>query len=349
MTYDVFISYAHEDRESLVLPLAKELRKRGYRVWFDEFCLNVGDSLVENIDRGIRESRYAILVLSPHFFSKNWTQYEFRGLININVDNPGKLLPIWYDVSREEVQKFSLSLSDIQAIRYNGQPIRELVRSLEFKIGEYKYRVDKKGNFVRSFNKKNVPFINRECGYQTIQSVNTDEMLDANTCISTQDVLIYTYSDEVTELKFNHWQHMSGSIRVISHMAYNCQNGELISTGYEIVENNGTHLTSIVKFKAVKNTIIRVVCEISTTNLYSNLFINGYSDIGFNHRRYIDLFAYYLVLPDTPMYQGIEVYVDSNKYEFSNKSGKLELGYSRKNIKPLTETKFIFKNINILK
>ena len=44
-------------------------------------------------------------VLSKHFFNKGWTRFEFDGLVNINIDNPGKLLPIWYNVSKSDIQK----------------------------------------------------------------------------------------------------------------------------------------------------------------------------------------------------------------------------------------------------
>ena len=45
MLYDVFISYASEDRVKLVRPLAARLRRDGYSVWYDEFELRLGDSV----------------------------------------------------------------------------------------------------------------------------------------------------------------------------------------------------------------------------------------------------------------------------------------------------------------
>ena len=39
--YDIFISYAKEDKEVIALPLAETLSKRGYKVWYDEFALSV--------------------------------------------------------------------------------------------------------------------------------------------------------------------------------------------------------------------------------------------------------------------------------------------------------------------
>jgi hypothetical protein len=50
---DVFISHASEDKDAVARPLAKELLRRGHSVWFDEYELVLGDSLRENIDRGL--------------------------------------------------------------------------------------------------------------------------------------------------------------------------------------------------------------------------------------------------------------------------------------------------------
>ena len=51
---DLFISHASEDKESFVRPLASALVAEDVRVWFDEFELQIGDSLRQKIDEGLR-------------------------------------------------------------------------------------------------------------------------------------------------------------------------------------------------------------------------------------------------------------------------------------------------------
>lgn len=70
-SYDAFISHATEDKEDLVRPLAARLLELGFAIWYDEFQLKVGDSLRRSIDRGLANSRFGIVVLSPSFFAKN--------------------------------------------------------------------------------------------------------------------------------------------------------------------------------------------------------------------------------------------------------------------------------------
>ena len=48
--WDAFICHASEDKDSAVEPLAKALRARGLRVWYDRWTLNIGDSLRRRID-----------------------------------------------------------------------------------------------------------------------------------------------------------------------------------------------------------------------------------------------------------------------------------------------------------
>ena len=76
MLYDAFICHASEDKNDFVRPLAERLRQEHVEVWYDEFSLNVGDSLRRSIDRGLAQSRFGIVVLSPSFFRKHWSQWE---------------------------------------------------------------------------------------------------------------------------------------------------------------------------------------------------------------------------------------------------------------------------------
>ena len=102
MFYDVFICHAAEDKDNFVRPLAGMLKKQRVEVWYDEFSLKVGDSLRRSIDRGLSKSRYGIVVLSPHFFSKNWTEYELDGLVQRqNSSSKIVILPIWHNVDHD--------------------------------------------------------------------------------------------------------------------------------------------------------------------------------------------------------------------------------------------------------
>ena len=110
--FDVFISHASEDKDDIVRPLAIALKEKGLRVWYDEFELRIGSSLRQTIDRGIARSRFGVVVLSSSFLSKGWTAYELDGLVTRTVSGEQVLLPIWHNITKQEVMDYSPPLAD---------------------------------------------------------------------------------------------------------------------------------------------------------------------------------------------------------------------------------------------
>lgn len=124
MKYDVFVSHASEDKDDVARPLAAHLESLGLRVWFDECQLTLGDSLRRNIDRGLIESRFGVVILSPAFFAKEWPNKELDGLV-AREDGRGKvILPIWHKITATDIGRFSPILADKLAISTDrGLPV----------------------------------------------------------------------------------------------------------------------------------------------------------------------------------------------------------------------------------
>lgn len=110
--WDVFISHASEDKEEFVRALADRLRGDGLSVWYDEFSLTVGDSLRRSIDKGLANSQYGIVVISESFLKKEWPQKELDGLVAREVSGEKVILPVWHNVGREIVTRYSPTLAD---------------------------------------------------------------------------------------------------------------------------------------------------------------------------------------------------------------------------------------------
>jgi hypothetical protein len=109
---DVFISHASEDKESVARPLAEALRNLDIEVWLDEIELKIGNSLRRRIDQGIRSSKFAVVVFSSKFFIKGWTQYELDGIVMRTVSGEQNLLPIWHNITKDDMMKYSPSMTD---------------------------------------------------------------------------------------------------------------------------------------------------------------------------------------------------------------------------------------------
>lgn len=133
--FDLFVSHASEDKDSFVRPLVAALQDVHLEVWFDETALDVGDSLIQSIERGLARSRFGIVVLSPAFFDKRWPRAELDALTNREMATGERvLLPVWLDVGAEDVRHYSPLLADRYAIigsrgsAYTASRVAEVVR-----------------------------------------------------------------------------------------------------------------------------------------------------------------------------------------------------------------------------
>lgn len=130
--YDVFVSHATEDKDSLVRPLAHALQAEGLSVWYDEFELRIGSSLRRSIDAGLAGSRFGVVVLSDSFFKKGWANYELDGLVTREVAEGGRqlILPLWHHVTKDEVVQYSPSLADKLALSTSEYTIAEIAAEI---------------------------------------------------------------------------------------------------------------------------------------------------------------------------------------------------------------------------
>ena len=128
--YDVFISHASEDKDAVVRPLAMALKGKGLSVWYDEFELKIGDSLRRKIDQGLSKSRFGIVVISRSFIKKGWTNYELDGLMTKAISGQQVLLPIWHDITKQEVIDYSPSLADKVARNTSQETVEEIAEEI---------------------------------------------------------------------------------------------------------------------------------------------------------------------------------------------------------------------------
>ncbi len=112
-----FISHDSRDKDLIARPLAQNLHSKTCFVWYDEYSLKIGDRLRESIEKGIKEAKKCILILTPNFLSNpGWTKVEFNSIFTREVlFQKNIVLPIWHNVSRGEIYEYSPSLVDIVA------------------------------------------------------------------------------------------------------------------------------------------------------------------------------------------------------------------------------------------
>jgi hypothetical protein len=74
---DVFLSHSSVDKK-IARRLACDLSSVGVDVWFDDWEIELGDSLFDSIGRGLRQSRFVAVVVSEHFITSSWCRKELE-------------------------------------------------------------------------------------------------------------------------------------------------------------------------------------------------------------------------------------------------------------------------------
>lgn len=134
--WDLFICHATEDKDTVVGALYAELVALGVDVWYDETELGIGDSIRRKIDHGLANSRFGVVVLSPAFFAREWPQRELDGLVTLEVAGRQRILPVWHNVSKDEILGFSPTLADKVAARTSDATVAEIARAIAVKVGK---------------------------------------------------------------------------------------------------------------------------------------------------------------------------------------------------------------------
>ncbi|MEH1857971.1 MAG: toll/interleukin-1 receptor domain-containing protein [Nostoc sp.] len=90
---NVFISHRKSDAQQAE-QLANELGDAGHEVWFDEWKIDVGDSIVERVDQGLEGSKYLVLCYSSSNMS-SWVNREWMSVLARQLaGHQVKVLPI---------------------------------------------------------------------------------------------------------------------------------------------------------------------------------------------------------------------------------------------------------------
>jgi len=134
-SWDVFMSHASPDK-SYVRGLVKALRDGGVTVWFDEDNIDWGESVMKEIRKGLLNSRYGIVVLSEAYLAeRKWTEHEFQGLLARETLDTTVILPIWHNITEEDVKKYDAPLTLRRAKVSATDAYPDIVSSVQRKLG----------------------------------------------------------------------------------------------------------------------------------------------------------------------------------------------------------------------
>nr|MBD5378199.1 TIR domain-containing protein [Bacteroides sp.] len=133
-SYDVFISHASDDKATYVDGLVDALTTRGIKVWYDKNQIAWGNSIRQSIDDGLKKSKYAIIVLSEHYMRKYWTSREFNAIFAKESIYGQTILPIWHNITKDQVISYSPMLLDINALNSAVLTVDEIAEAFASKL-----------------------------------------------------------------------------------------------------------------------------------------------------------------------------------------------------------------------
>jgi len=133
--WEVFISHASEDKP-YVEPLAKALEAAGVSVWYDKTSVEWGADIRASIDNGLLNCDYGVVVFSKAFLGKKkWTEYEISALFGLETVDKKRILPIWHEITYEDVLKYSPALAQRRAKSSADDSNDEIVNSVLSMLG----------------------------------------------------------------------------------------------------------------------------------------------------------------------------------------------------------------------
>lgn len=95
---DVFLCHAGEDNDRFAREFASRLQNQGFRVWFDEWELQPGDSLVDKVfEEGLKNAEAIVIVLSANSIYKPWVREEINAAFVKRIEGKCKLIPVVID------------------------------------------------------------------------------------------------------------------------------------------------------------------------------------------------------------------------------------------------------------
>lgn len=344
--YDAFISHATEDKATIVRELADSLLKKGYNIWYDELSLQIGDSLRKSIDLGLKNSRYGIIILSKAFFIKAWPNYELNGLVSLNIERPGILLPIWHEVTKEHILDFSPPLADIVSLSTNNLTVKEIAENLEKILGEDIYDIDEKGGLRKANKKSAVNILDRQRGFQTILSNQTDRIINKKETIIRSEVIILPLDRSLSNFEFHHWQDAKGEMELIRSNIYDKLSGNIVRHDDDIEQNDGNKFILRCSFKLEAAKPLNIITEIKVSNYFPNLFTIGTGYTEFKIIFPIRYFRYNLIMPNKREFCNMDIFANDLKLEQNNSTSEITVEFHKRLISIGQKLKFTINNKN---
>ncbi|HBH26514.1 MAG TPA: hypothetical protein DDX54_03835 [Rhodospirillaceae bacterium] len=117
-----FICHDAKDKDIFVKDLVLQLSRKMCPVWYDEFSIRPGDDIRKKIDEGIKKSKKCVIIISKNLIDNTrWADREVGCILEKEMkERKTVIIPVWLNVSHNEVYDYDAFLSGKRAIVHDG-------------------------------------------------------------------------------------------------------------------------------------------------------------------------------------------------------------------------------------
>lgn len=133
--YDVFISHASEDKDTIARPIFEACEKLGLKAFLDEAHIAWGQSFTTKINTALGSARTVLAIVSPASVSKEWPVLEVNTALALEVSGEKRVVPLM--VGKPDLSKMPLIKAKDQLV-WTGDAMfvaRNLAAAVKGKVG----------------------------------------------------------------------------------------------------------------------------------------------------------------------------------------------------------------------
>ncbi|TCM07358.1 toll/interleukin-1 receptor domain-containing protein [Sphingomonas sp. PP-CC-3G-468] len=125
----VYLAHATEDKPA-VRPIAEHLMANGVEVWLDEWDIEVGESLRQQMEAGLEGMTHFVVVLTPAALRKPWVQMEIDAGILRRIGGESRFVPLLVGIDPSELPIFLRTMLGVRFDPASDADLRSLVDRL---------------------------------------------------------------------------------------------------------------------------------------------------------------------------------------------------------------------------
>jgi hypothetical protein len=128
--YDTFMSHFSGDKQ-FARKLCTDLTMQGLEVWFDDKEIEIGDSISDKIENGLKNAYSFLIVLSPEALTRAWVREELKAAYALKIATDLKMMVALYKDCELPVLLADYKYADFREPKRYSEQLALLARSIQ--------------------------------------------------------------------------------------------------------------------------------------------------------------------------------------------------------------------------